>query len=126
MNGMKALRRVILAFSISIPLLARGLSAGVATNDVQINSLTVDGYQKPLNHGKSVSLGSFPQEIAFGFEPGTNAPFRIRYRLEGYENNWHTGGGAWMYLAIRFYNESGDQISQTTLRVAGDSAGWNG
>jgi signal transduction histidine kinase len=122
---MKALHPAILALCICILPQAQDLFAGVATNDVQINSLTVDGKQKPLNHGKSVSLGSSPQEIAFGFEPGTNAPFRIRYRLEGYENNWNVGGH-WMYLAIRFYNESEDQISQSMFKVAGDSAGWNG
>jgi signal transduction histidine kinase len=31
-----------------------------------------------------------------------------------------------MYLAIRFYNDSGDQIGQNTFKVFGDSAGWNG
>src|ERR1700685_1922551 len=104
MNLMKVLHPAILAFSIGILLLGQDLFAGVATNDVQINSLTVDGRQKPLHHGQSVSLGSSPQEIVFGFASGTNsrtAPFRIRYRLEGYENNWNVGG-AWMYLAIRF------------------------
>jgi signal transduction histidine kinase len=125
---MKVLRPAILAFPICILMLAQDLFAGAATDDVQINSLTVDGKQKPLQHGKSVNLGSSPQEISFGFAPGTNsgpAPFRIRYRLEGYENNWNVGGH-WMYLAIRFYNESGDQISQTMFKVVGDSAGWNG
>jgi len=125
---MKVLHPAILAFSICIQLLAQVSFAGVAADDVQISSLTVDGRQKPLRHGKSVSLGSSPQEIDFGFGPGTNsrpAPFRIRYRLEGYENNWNVGG-AWVYLAVRFYNESGDEISQSMFKVAGDSAGWNG
>jgi signal transduction histidine kinase len=125
---MKDLLPAILAFSICIQLGAQDSFAGATANDVQINSLTVDGRQKLLHHGNSVSLGSSPQEISFGFEPGTNsrsAPFRIRYRLEGYENNWNVGG-AWMCLAVRFYNESGDQISQTMYRVVGDSAGWNG
>lgn len=125
---MKSLSVATLAFYICLPLLAQDLPTGIATNDIQIQSVIVDGRQKPLHHGKSVSLGSFPQSILFGFGQGTNsgqAPFRIHYRLEGYENNWNEGG-AWMYFAIRFYNESGDQISQTMFKVAGDSAGWNG
>jgi signal transduction histidine kinase len=125
---MKNLRHALLAFSIGVMSLAQDLFAAEANDDVlQINSLTVDGRKKPLPHGKTVSLGPSPAEISFGFGPGSNSkpPFRIRYRLEGYENNWNVGG-AWMYLAIRFYDESGDQISQTMFRVAGDSAGWNG
>src|SRR5882762_907939 len=101
---MKVLRATILAFSICILLQAQGLSSGMATNDVQINSLIVDGKQKPLHHGKSTSLGSSPQNVIFNFQQGTNsgqAPFRIRFRLEGHENNWNQGGN-WVYLAVRF------------------------
>ncbi len=125
---MKVLSIATLAFYICLPLLAQDLVAGRSTNDIQIQSVIVDGSQKQLHHVKSVSLGSFPQSISFGFGQGTNsgqAPSRIHYRLEGYENNWNEGG-AWMYFAVRFYNESGDQISQTIYKVAGDSAGWNG
>jgi len=126
---MKCLRIVRLAFCICVLLLAKDLFAGKATNEIQIQSVIIDGKQKPLpRRDKSMSLGSFPQNVSFDFGTGTNstqAPFRIRYKLEGYENNWNVGG-AWMYLAIRFYNESEDEISQTMFRVDGDSAGWNG
>src|SRR6266446_1652893 len=105
MNGMKALRLASVTFSICILLLAQDVFGDAVTNDVQINSLTVDGKQRPLHYRKSVNLGSSSREVSFGFEPDTNsrpAPFRIRYRLEGNENNWNMGG-ARMYLAIRFY-----------------------
>ncbi len=124
---MKVLLAALLVSTSCAWLLAQA-APDETTNDVQINSLIVDNKQKLLHHGGSVSLGSSPQDITFGFETGTNprlAPYRIRYRLEGYENNWNVGG-CWMCLAVHFNNESGDQIAQTTFRVSGDSAGWNG
>ena len=128
MSYMKVLSVATLAFYICLPLLAQELLTGIATHDIHIQPVIVDGRQKLLHHSSSLSLGSFPQSVTFGFGQGTNsgqAPIRIHYRLEGYENNWNAGG-AWMYFAIRFYNDLGDQISQTIYKVAGDSAGWNG
>jgi signal transduction histidine kinase len=125
---MKALSVAILAFYICPALPAQNSFAAEPANAIQIQTLIVDGKQKSLPRSKSLSLGSSPQNISFSFGPETNsgqAPFRIRYRLEGRENNWNEGG-AWMYLAIRFYNDSGDQISQSMFKVVGDSAGWNG
>src|SRR5271154_3164412 len=125
---MKTLSITILAFCMCPTFSAQNSFAGEATNEIQIESLIVDGKQKPLLHAQTISLGSSPQNVSFEFEERTNfgpAPFRIRYQLEGYDKNWNQGG-AWMYLAIRFYNDSGDEISQNMFKVAGDSAGWNG
>ncbi len=85
---------------------------------------------KPLSfRGKeSVSLGSFPENIVFGFGAGTNAgklPLRLHYTLEGYETAWHEASSE-MALTVRFYNSSGDQISQNIYRVNGESTGWTG
>jgi len=45
--------------------------------------------------------------------------------LEGYETVWHEGG-AEMVLTVRFYNDTGDQISQSIYRVNDESTGWTG
>jgi signal transduction histidine kinase len=52
-------------------------------------------------------------------------PTRLRYKLEGYDNSWHEGGGV-MCLTVRFADDHGDQIGQTTFEATGESAGWSG
>lgn len=109
-------------------LAAVGASPAIgATNSVEINSVTVNGNPAALRSDGSVNLGSFPENITFGFQPATNSrpPIRLRYRLKGFDNEWHEGGGE-MALNIRFYNEAGDQISQKIFNVRGDSPGWTG
>ncbi|HTL17864.1 MAG TPA: sensor histidine kinase [Patescibacteria group bacterium] len=49
----------------------------------------------------------------------------MRYTLEGYETTWHEGAGQ-MGLTVRYADERGDQIAQTTFEASGESAGWNG
>jgi signal transduction histidine kinase len=45
--------------------------------------------------------------------------------LEGYENVWHEAKSV-MAVNVRFYNHSGDQISQNNYPVNGESTGWTG
>ncbi|MES1180741.1 MAG: ATP-binding protein, partial [Verrucomicrobiota bacterium] len=64
----------------------------------------------------------------FNFGPGANArtpPLRLRYLLDGFENTWHEAR-AEMGLTVRFYNNSGDQISQNLYPINGESTGWTG
>jgi signal transduction histidine kinase len=118
----------ILFFCVCLFLGAGGLPANQATNTLEIQSVTVNGNTMPLRGDGSVGVGSFPENITFGFQSGTNSlrqPIRLRYKLDGFDNEWHEGGGE-MALTIRFYNESGDQISQSIFNVRSESAGWNG
>jgi signal transduction histidine kinase len=113
---------------LGFPLSAQSLSPGAKANGVEIQSVTVDGKPVPLRKGGRVNLGPFPKNISFQFEPATNSgsvPARLRFRMEGYENDWHDGGG-YMYLAVRFFNRQGDQIYQTNFPVHRESAGWTG
>ena len=119
---------ICLALSFLLTIDASSLRAVESANPLEIQYVNVAG--KPLSfRGKdSVSLGSFPENIVFGFGRGTNAgqsPLRLRYRLEGYENTWHEASCE-MDLNVRFYNSSGDQISQNIYRVNGESTGWTG
>jgi signal transduction histidine kinase len=81
-----------------------------------------------LRHGTEVNLGVSPNNIVFDFGMNTNirkTPIRIRTRLDGVENEWKISNGE-MFLDIRFFNDSGDQVSHTMFPVLGESAGWNG
>jgi len=101
--------------------------AGRATNALVINSVSVAGKLVPLGRSGEIKLRAFPENIVFHFGPDTNSgrlPVRLRYKLEDDDSNWHEGGGE-MYLAIRFYNDSGDQVGQETFSVSGESAGWS-
>jgi signal transduction histidine kinase len=88
----------------------------------------MDGNPVQIRRNGSVNLGSSPKNIAFTFGPIPNskqAPVRIRYRLEGYEDNWHDEASE-MDLTVRFYDQAGDITSEKTFGVSGDSAGWDG
>lgn len=117
-----------LALVLLLPELAIPLPAVEATNALEIQSVSVNGKSLSFHGEESVSLGSFPENIVFSFGPGTNGgkpPLRLRYSLGGYENTWHEYSTE-MALTVRFYNSSGDQISQNIYRVNGESTGWTG
>src|ERR1039457_2149287 len=83
----------ILECCLCFPLLAQGLSPGAKANGLEIQAVTVDGKTVPLRKGQvNLGLGPFPENIVFHFEPSPNSgtgPGRLRYRMEGYENDWH-------------------------------------
>src|SRR5689334_4933925 len=88
---------IILLLSLwSCSSLMAAVSASQATNLLEIRSVIVDGKNRPLPHGGTLSLGPFPQSVSFSFGKVTNASrelIRLRYKLEGYEENWHEGDG---------------------------------
>ena len=98
------------------------------TNTLEIQSIRVNGKSLPFQGKEIISLGSLPENIVFDFEADTNAgnrPLRLCYTLEGFENAWHEYSTD-MALTVRFYNNSGDQISQNVYGVTGESTGWTG
>src|SRR6266446_7011814 len=102
--------------------------ANQTKNLLEIRSLIVDG--KPLDsHAEGEQrIGPFPESVTFEFGGRTNSsrlPIRLRYRLEGHEVGWHEGSCE-MVVAIRFFDESDDQIAQNLFYARGDSSGWNG
>ena len=122
---------LILTVGVSVSLFAQQPTLNSSSNTLQILSVTVDGKALPLHHGSEVNLGAFPRNVAFEFGFNTNiqqAPFRIQAKLDGFDNTWKvgSGGGGYMWLELRFFNEAGDQISHTTFPVDGESPGWTG
>lgn len=95
---------------------------------LEIQSVSVDGKQVPINSRGKANLGLFPKTISLNFGPPQNAvrvPIRLRYKLDGLDTEWRQAGGE-MNLTVRFYNDAGDQINQSIFTVAGDSPGWDG
>ena len=119
---------LLFALGAALPAAAERYAPSQGTNLLEIRSVTVDGRPVSWRAGRELRLRDAPEMVAFGFGPVTNAPrapIRLRYKLEGYDDAWHEGGGD-MNLTIRFYDEAGDQIGQKIFRVRGNSAGWNG
>lgn len=117
----------LLQTALSLPLFGQATPSNSDINDLEIRSVTV-GEKNILLNGSEVSLGQYPETIVFRFGARTNSlhpPGRIRYKLDGSESGWLDGPGE-MFLAVRFYNNVGDQISQQDFKVHGESAGWNG
>src|SRR5258708_33321287 len=119
---------IILMSGSAFCSLAQEHSTNRAANLLEIHSVTVDGKAMLLRHGTEVNLGTFPNNILFDFGMNTNIrhpPLKIRTKLEGYDNEWKVSNGE-MFLDLRFFNSSGDQVSHTMFLVRGGSAGWNG
>jgi len=98
------------------------------TCTLEIQSVVADGKPAQLSHEGSASLGPFPKNISIRFGPASNSTqtaTRLRYKLEGYDNDWRGNEGA-MTLTVRFYDSAGDQISQKVFEAIGDSPGWKG
>ena len=87
----------------------------------------MDGKSVAVNRNHGLNLGPNPTDAAFHFG-SANAPLpdlRIRYKLDGHDASWRDGN-CYMFLAVRFYNEAGDELSQKEFRVSNESVGWNG
>ena len=126
MKRMNALRWLILLTGLCLPDL-RSPAADVP-NLLEMREASVDGKSVRIRDGREVDLGSFPGTINFYFRTTTNfdrTPAMIRYKLDGVDRGWHAGGGE-MNVTVRFYNETGDQISQKVFTVSGESPGWTG
>jgi signal transduction histidine kinase len=119
---------VWLALMLWLGLVLPPLRAEDITNSLEIQSVRVNEKSLPFRGVESVNLGAFPENLVFGFWPNSNVgkqPLRVRYTLEGYENVWHEASSE-MDFSVRFFNNSGDQISNKIYSVSGESTGWNG
>jgi signal transduction histidine kinase len=112
---------------------ALGLAAGSGRAAPEVNLPAIQGVEvdnRPLSWqpGQELNLGTFPRNIIFNIGPETNSSqkfMRLRTKLEGIDKEWRDGGGT-MFVAIRFYNGSGDLVAEKGFEAHGESAGWNG
>jgi len=123
---------VLLAGWAGFALATEPLPGVSATHLLHMETINASGKGIPFVAGKGVSLEPFPEDIYFYFRIDTNfsqSPIRIRYQLEGYDKDWigrSTEGNGEMHLAVRFYSEAGDLITEKMFVASGASAGWNG
>lgn len=98
------------------------------TKRLVISSVQVNDKAVSMRANQALKLGANAENVVFRFGAATNLdwmPSRLRYKLDGYDNTWNEGGGQ-MNFTVRFYNKTGDQVSQRVYTVTGNSAGWNG
>jgi signal transduction histidine kinase len=120
--------RIWLALTLWLGLVVLPARAEDVTNSLEIQAIRVNDKSLPFRGRESVNLGAFPENVVFGFWANTNVrkqPLRVRYTLEGYESVWHEASSE-MDFTVRFFNNSGDQISNKIYSVNGESSGWNG
>jgi signal transduction histidine kinase len=101
-------------------------SPNEANGSMEIHSVIID--DKPVAVKRNVvNLGPSPGTLTFLLSPATNSPkpVRIRYKLDGVDTKWRDGY-SFMTLTVRFFNATGDQISQNIFSINGESAGWDG
>ncbi len=109
-------------------LSAQNPSTGASTDPLSIQSVDVADQPVPLRKTGEVGQGSSPENVTFHFSWDTNSgrlPVRLRFKLDNYDGGWHQGFGE-TYLGVRFFNDQGDQVSQDTFKMNGESAGWKG
>lgn len=81
----------------------------------------VDGDKKPLS-GAEVTVPHSASVLRFFVK--SEAP-RARFKLDGLDEQWRERSDD-MFFSIRFLNHKGDQISQESFPVRGQSNGWKG
>lgn len=119
---------VIWALGMESATSAESSSAMPNSTRLKIKSVSADGKNYSWREGEAVRLPSFSENVAFGYGAASQSnrvPTRLRYKLEGFEHEWHESWGQ-MFLAIRFLDEAGEQIARKTWNVSGESLGWNG
>jgi signal transduction histidine kinase len=127
-KGIAAVSAIAVAFGAGISSAVENVPTSLMTNLVQIRSVEVGGKPISWRDGETMRLKPFPKDVTLWFGAASNAPRlpnRLRYKLEGYDNAWRESSGE-MYLAIRFLDNSGDQVDLKIFRATGESAGWNG
>jgi signal transduction histidine kinase len=99
------------------------------TNSLEIQGIEANGKPVHISDNNIANLNSHPLNVSFQFGPSQNSeetPLRTRYKLEGHDGAWSEFPSQ-MTLAVRFYNNSGDQISPPTIfPVSGESTKWSG
>jgi signal transduction histidine kinase len=95
------------------PLQLAGGASDLAATNLSYESVHIPLIARPL----IFHIGPNPQV--------TTPPMRVRYRLEGWDDEWQDLDGI-MFLSLRFMDANGRRISSVPLPRKGLSAGWTG
>ena len=128
-------RRIATVFTVWIAgwtalAVARGaeVASAPAETRVRVYSVAEDGTPLPIPEEGRARLAANPKLVSFAYGPATNvvgAPLRIRYRLDGLDEEWKEPAGE-MRIGIRFMDANGDQVGETSFAAIGQSEGWTG
>jgi hypothetical protein len=110
----RVIRFLTIAASVGLALAMESAGAETAPAKpnqagVEIRSVMVGGKALPLRPGEAVRLPAFPENVAFGYRAtgkSNPAPTRLRYKLEGYDHQWHESWGQ-MFFGDPFSGRSG-------------------
>lgn len=105
----------------AVLLLAFAGRQTAAAADSTAVELFVDHAATPLQ-GPDIRVPTDASTLTFSVKP--RVPL-VRFKLEGIDQNW-TVRTDLMFFMVRFLNERGDQLSQTSFPATGRSAGWKG
>ena len=123
--------------SLCVGCLVGGLCCGVEAQAqhggkpdqlLGVRSLSVNGQAVALRANEKLRLAPNPRNITFGFGPATNterAPLRIRYKLDGLDENWREVAGD-MSMLVRFIDGNLDPVKEIGFKVQGQTEGWTG
>ena len=95
---------------------------------LDIRSLSASGQLLSMPANQKLRLPPSPRNITFGFGPATNtdrAPLRVRYKLDGYDEDWREVAGD-MSTLVRFIDGNQDPVKEVAFRVQGQTEGWTG
>lgn len=122
-------------FSVSVGFFLCGLCGSLAAEAprsgktdqaLEIRSLSVNGQPVSLRANQKLRLPSNARNLAFGFGSVTNterAPLRIRYKLDGYDEDWREVAGD-MSMLVRFIDGNQDPVKEVAFKVQGQTEGW--
>jgi signal transduction histidine kinase len=119
---------VCLAAALGCGAAAQSPRGGKNEQVLEIRSLSVNGQSVSVSTDQKLRLPSAPGNVTFGFGAATNsdrAPLRLRYKLDGFDENWRQVPGD-MSLLVRFIDAKQDPVREIGYRVRGETAGWTG
>ena len=122
----------------SLLLTGLGLLVPGAWADVRITQVLEDG--RPRNvlvnstnadrHADSVQLPSTDRPVSFLFTESDgegNPSQRLRYKLEGYDDNWHELiNPVEMRMTVQFFDFAGNLLGIDSFAMNGETPGWRG
>lgn len=95
---------------------------------LEIRSVSVNGQPFAFRPNQTLRLPTSAREITLSFGAATNlekAPLRMRYKLDGYDENWREVTGE-MGLLLRFIDANQDPLKEVGFQVQGQSEHWTG
>lgn len=83
---------------------------------------------RPNDDGAYVLPAKF-SSLRFQFSPdpqASNAPLRLRWQLDGFQQGWYDTRAGVMRMVVRFSNDAGEVLHEASFPVSEQTPGWTG